>query len=169
MNIRKASLEDAGVLCELGRACFIEAFAHLNDPKDFEKYLKQAFTLSQFEAEVSTEGSVFFLASIGGKPVGYAKLRQATEQGLEGLKAIELQRLYVLKDFYGQQVGRALLDHCLQEATGQQYQVMWLGVWEKNSRAIRFYEKCGFVVFGIHPFAIGKDIQTDYLMKKNLG
>jgi ribosomal protein S18 acetylase RimI-like enzyme len=41
---------------------------------------------------------------------------------------------------------------------------IWLGVWERNGRALAFYRKFGFEVFGDHVFQFGRDPQRDLIM-----
>ena len=81
---------------------------------------------------------------------------------------IELERIYVKRTFQGNQVGHWMLNHIKYIATKKKKNYLWLGVWEKNVNAIRFYEKNGFIKFGEHPYYIGSDKQMDWLMKLNL-
>lgn len=81
---------------------------------------------------------------------------------------MEISRLYVLEEFLGIGLGKDLLDYAFDFARKQGLEYVWLGVWEKNARAIRFYEKNGLVKFGTHPFPFGDEIQTDWLMKKTV-
>lgn len=114
-------------------------------------------------------GSVFFIAEENGSPAGYAKVRnQKTVEALDHLKALEIERLYAVKDWIGKGIGSKLMQHCLDYAFQQGYDVVWLGVWEHNPRAIQFYKQWGFEKFGEHVFMLGSDAQTDHLMKKNL-
>ena len=47
-------------------------------------------------------------------------------------------------------------------------QTMWLGVWERNFRAQKFYRKFSFADIGTHTFVLGHDRQTDLLMALDL-
>jgi len=87
---------------------------------------------------------------------------------LEDWNCIEIERLYAAKEFIGRNVGSKLMECCLQQAFDEGFQLVWLGVWEHNLRAISFYEKWGFEKFGSHPFMLGKDLQTDLLFKKTI-
>ena len=166
-QIRKATATDLQTLCILGRRTFQEAFADTNTPDDLETYLSQAFSADKIAAELQQPGELFFIAFQSGKPAGYAKLRHHNPY-LPGEKAIELQRIYVLSDFQGMQAGKKLLDCCLQLAETEGFEWVWLGVWEHNPKALRFYEKNGFEVFSSHVFRVGTDDQTDLLMKKRM-
>jgi ribosomal protein S18 acetylase RimI-like enzyme len=83
-------------------------------------------------------------------------------------KSLEIERIYVLKEFHGQQVGQMLFDKAIQIAKQQHADYVWLGVWEHNPRAIQFYKKNGFVEFDRHIFHLGNDAQTDIMMKLKL-
>jgi ribosomal protein S18 acetylase RimI-like enzyme len=76
-----------------------------------------------------------------------------------------VQRIYVLQNFHGKNIGQLLLDEVkkIAQTTGVDY--IWLGVWEENHRALQFYTKNGFVVFDKHVFKMGNDEQTDLLMR----
>ena len=82
--------------------------------------------------------------------------------------SLEIARLYVLEEYLGSGLGKKLLDTAVDFAKQHQKKYLWLGVWEHNARAIRFYEKNGLRIFGSHPFPFGDEIQTDYLMRLDL-
>lgn len=169
--VRQATPKDAEILAELAAQTFWDTFhAHpANDPADLSDYMKKAFNISQIRKELADEKAIFLLAEIGGSPVGYAKLLlESTEEPIKAEKPIELCRLYLKKDFIGKGVGRKLMDECLSIAARHGCDVMWLGVWEFNQRAQRFYEKQGFYRVGQHIFQLGSDAQTDFLMQKKL-
>lgn len=171
LNIRQADPEDARLLTDLAYTTFWDAFAHhpKNAPDDLNHYMRQAFNLDQIAAELSDGSSIFLIAEIDGKPAGYAKLiLQSIEDGITAKRPIELSRLYSHQEFLGQGVGQQLMDACFQRAREGGHDVMWLGVWEYNPRAQRFYEKNGFRVVGKHVFQLGADAQTDLLMQREL-
>ena len=101
--------------------------------------------------------------------VGYLKINFGTAQSdIEDDSALELERIYVSKEFQGRQIGSQTLTKVLELAKNQNKQYVWLGVWEQNQGAIRFYERYGFIKFGEHPYYIGSDKQTDWLMRYDL-
>jgi ribosomal protein S18 acetylase RimI-like enzyme len=101
--------------------------------------------------------------------VGYAKLQEnSKEDCVSDDNPIELSRLYVLKDFHGQGIADRLMNECLDIAGRKNYRTMWLGVWEHNFRAQRFYEKLGFVKVGSHVFQLGSDAQIDWVLEKKI-
>jgi len=171
ISIREATVDDAKLLTDLSYTTFWHAFAHhpKNAPDDLAHYMRQAFNEDQIAAELQDPRSVFLLAEIDGKPAGYAKLvKDYIEPGVTAEKPVELNRLYSHQEYIGKGVGQNLMDACFERARNDGHDVMWLGVWEYNPRAQRFYEKNGFRVVGNHTFLLGSDPQTDLLMQREL-
>lgn len=171
IEIRSATADDAKLLTDLAYTTFWDAFADhpKNAPDDLNHYMRQAFSLEQITAELEDPNSVFLIAEIEGEAAGYAKLVLDTiEPGVTADKPIELSRLYSQQKFLGQGVGQSLMDACFDRARQEGCDVMWLGVWEFNPRAQRFYERNGFRIVGSHVFQLGSDPQTDLLMQKEI-
>lgn len=171
INIRHGGIADASVLTELAYKTFWDAFAHhpKNAPADLNHYMRQAFNLEQITTELADENSIFLIADIDGRAAGYAKLiLGSTEEGITAERPIELSRLYSHQEYLGKGVGQNLMDACFDRARVDDHDVMWLGVWEYNPRAQRFYEKNGFRIVGRHTFQLGTDPQTDLLMQKGM-
>jgi GNAT superfamily N-acetyltransferase len=169
--IRHAVPEDAKRLTDLAYTTFWDAFADhpKNAPDDLAHYMRQAFSLEQITAELAEPNSIFLLAEIGGELAGYAKLiLDNSEPGITAERPIELNRLYSQQKYLGQGVGQRLMDACFDLAKERRFDTIWLGVWEFNPRAQRFYEKNGFHVVGKHTFVLGADPQTDLLMQRNV-
>jgi diamine N-acetyltransferase len=169
--IRDATQDDAAALTDLAYTTFWDAFAAhpKNAPDDLADYMAKAFNVEQFARELSDEKSNFLIAEIDGQMAGYSKIVfDYIEPGVVAQRPVELNRLYSRQEFYGQGVGQTLMDTCFTRARELDRDVMWLGVWEYNPRAQRFYEKNGFRVVGKHVFLLGSDPQTDLLMQKEL-
>lgn len=171
IKIRQASAADASVITDLAYTTFWDAFAHhpKNAPDDLNYYMRQAFNLEQITVELEDEKNIFMIAEIEGEPAGYAKIIiDNIEPGITAERPIELSRLYSHQQFLGKGIGQALMDACFERARTENCDVMWLGVWEYNPRAQRFYGKNGFRVVGSHVFQLGEDSQTDLLMQRDI-
>lgn len=169
VTIRSCSLKDAEALVSIGIRTFRDTFDEMNTPENMMLYLNETFTIKKIRAELQEPGSAYFLAESGDTTIGYARLRTGEiPDGLQAQSPIEIQRLYVDKDFIGRRVGYLLMSTCLNYANARKHDVVWLGVWEHNMRARAFYTRAGFEEFGKHVFMLGNDAQTDLLMKKNL-
>jgi diamine N-acetyltransferase len=169
LQIRKASVSDVSVLKAIGRQTFYETFCDTNTEENLTNYLDESFDEKKLLSELANPSSWFYFASIGGKVVGYLKVnigQAQTEFRFDGW--FEVERIYVVQEFWGKSIGQALLDFALSLASEQKSSCVWLGVWEKNHRAIRFYEKNGFTAFDRHIFQVGDDPQWDLLLKKEI-
>jgi ribosomal protein S18 acetylase RimI-like enzyme len=170
ITIREATIEDANIITDLGITTFVATFGPHNTQEDMYKYLREAMSLKQISRELIDKNNTFYLASFDSIPAGFAKLRAThTPPELKGSTAMEIERLYVLPGYQGKKIGAALMEQCIADANNLGYDTIWLGVWEHNPRAIDFYKRCGFEIFGSHDFLLGDDNQTDIMMKKALG
>lgn len=166
MNIRYATTSDAETVSSLGARTFFEAFAKDNTPENMAAYLKASFSPEIQLAELSSAQTIFLIAEAEDVPVGFAQLvLDSSEAELEGLHTVEIRRIYVVQEHIGKGIGRELMSKCLQEARQRGCDSIWLGVWEKNSRAIGFYKKWGFKEVGTHIFQVGDDPQKDFILE----
>lgn len=167
--IRPASPLDLAALQAIGRKTFEEAFAANNSKENLAAYLEEGFSKEKLEAELQNENSRFYFALQEEEIIGYLKVNMGDAQSeKQDPNAIEIERIYVLQQYHGKQVGLLLYEQALTIAKARKAPYMWLGVWEENPRAIRFYQKQGFVEFDEHIFQLGDEAQRDVLMKKTL-
>jgi diamine N-acetyltransferase len=169
IGIRKVTLYDIDQLQKIGRLTFQETFSASNSEENMKNYLKEGFSEEKLTAELKDENSEFYFATLDDEVIGYLKLNFGESQTeLKDNKALEIERIYVSKEFQGKSVGQLLYDKAIQIAKQKNSHYVWLGVWEENPRAIRFYKKNGFVAFDKHIFKLGDDEQTDIMMKLQL-
>lgn len=169
VTIRRAGPEDAGLLAELGARTFKDTFAADNDPQDMASYLASAFSTEQIASELADPLSTWLVAEIEGRAAGYAKLHAGrAHEAVSGPRPVELARIYAAREWLGRGVGLALLESCLEEARAGGHRTIWLGVWERNTRARAFYRKHGFRDIGTQLFQLGSDTQTDAVMEREL-
>ena len=171
MSLRIATPVDARALARAAAAFFVDTFAAANEPEDMDAYLASAFSEDHQRAELSDADSRIWLARIGDDVVGYAHVRRSpAPSSISGARprAVEIARIYAGRRWHGQGVGKALMEACLTTAKEWGGDVLWLGVWEKNPRAIAFYQKHGFQVVGEQPFLLGADLQRDLVMARRL-
>jgi ribosomal protein S18 acetylase RimI-like enzyme len=169
IEIKKVTLNDIDQLQKIGRQTFYETFSVVNTEENLKKYLDEGFSIEILTAELNNKNSEFYFAKLDNNVIGYLKLNFGQSQTeLQDDKALEIERIYVLKEFHGKNVGQLLYDKAIQIAREKSADYMWLGVWEENPRAINFYKKNGFVEFDKHVFKLGNDEQTDIMMKLQL-
>ena len=169
MKIRKVNFQDIDKLKEIGKLTFAETFSSDNSEEDMQKYLEEGFSTEKLKIELTDKNGEFFFAEFDGKVIGYLKVNYGQSQTeMKDENALEIERIYVLKEFHGKKVGQILYNKAIELAEEKSVEFVWLGVWEHNPRAIRFYEKNGFVAFDKHIFKLGNDEQTDIMMKLKL-
>ena len=169
VSIRKINLSDLHNLQTLGIKTFSETFDTTNIQSDMDDYFVKNFNLEKLEQELSNPGSDFYFAELDGEPIGYLKTNRGlaqTESLLE--EALEIERIYVLRKHHGHKIGKNLFVKAIQVARKHTLERVWLGVWEKNTQALNFYQRLGFEKFDTHVFMLGVDAQTDWLMKLEL-
>ena len=169
IHIRQISIHDLPALQTIGRKTFAETFAASNSEENLARYLAEGFSEEKLATELKNESSAFYFAEEEDKILGYLKVNVGEAQNEpQDPDALEIERIYVLQEFHGKGVGLMLYEQALSIAHEQNAPYIWLGVWEENPRAIRFYHKQGFKKFDQHIFQLGEDAQTDILMKLNL-
>ena len=170
MNLRYGNLGDAKMLSELGARTFYDAFAKDNTPENIALYLEKSFSPEIQWNELSAPDNIFLIAETESQPIGYAQLIiDSKDERLQEIKTLEIRRIYAIKEFIGKGVGRALIQATIQEAKQRGCASIWLGVWEKNPRAISFYKNWGFREVGTHIFHLGNDPQRDFILELPLG
>jgi ribosomal protein S18 acetylase RimI-like enzyme len=170
LTIKRATVEDYQLIADLGARTFYETWRPVNTEEDMQEYIAKAFDPKQIKEDLSNEKvNTFFVAFDNEEAVGYAKLRRdRTYPEFEGSTAIELERIYVDKKWQDKYAGRALMDECLKLAKAENFDWFWLGVYIENHKAINFYKKYGFTIFGEKAFQLGDAVDNDYLMKLKL-
>lgn len=167
--IEKIKIDDIEKLQRIAKKTFFETFSPYNSAENMEKYLNDKFSEEKLLSELKNKDSEFFFAIYLGDVVGYLKVNSGDAQTeLQDKNSLEIERIYVLKDFHGKKVGQILYDKALEIAQNKNLQYVWLGVWEENHRAVQFYKKNGFVEFDKHIFKFGDEEQTDLMMRKKL-
>jgi len=166
MIITKVNLIDIDLLKEICIKTFSETFSSANSEEDMDKYLENNFSTKKLNLELIDKASGFYFAKIDNRVIGYLKINIGQSQTeIKSNDSLEIERIYVLKEFHGKNVGQALYEKAIEIAKVKRVKYVWLGVWEQNQRAIRFYQKNGFIPFDKHIFTLGDDKQTDILMK----
>jgi diamine N-acetyltransferase len=167
INIRPARDHEGTLLSELGARAFSQAFAADNTPENMVTYLSGAFSAEKQAEELARPGSRFLILEINGQPAGFAHLLDsAAPECVTGNQPVELSRFYLLDGWKGKGNGSRLMQACIDEARSRGADVIWLGVWEENARAIAFYQKWGYAIVGTHSFQLGDELQQDYIMQR---
>ncbi|MEO6232010.1 MAG: GNAT family N-acetyltransferase [Ferruginibacter sp.] len=164
VTTRRAGIADAEALAEISRQTFYDTFTGTCTEEDMQSFLEQYFNPNQVIKELGNENDNYYLAELNGEVIGYLRFMEDYNSfpHMKQWKALELKRIYINKVHHGKGVAQTLMSLFMNYAIENKYQVVWLGVWEHNMRAQKFYEKYDFVDSGqTHDFPIGNTPQTD--------
>ena len=169
LSLEPCTLKDLAELRQISLTTFCEAFEADNNPEDFQDYIVNAFSEAQLSSELTNPDTRFFFLRHEGALAGYCKLNSNQAQTeMREPEGMEVERIYVLGSWQGRGLGAWMLERIQELARSEGKQYLWLGVWEYNPGAIRFYERLGFVIFDKHPYYIGSDRQMDWMMRLDL-
>ncbi len=166
---RQCTQADLFLLQDISRRTFREAFSDGNDPKELQAYLDRAYEAEKLRSELAKEHSLFYFVYRDGVLAGYLKVNESPAQtDIHDAASLQIERLFITKDCQGLGLGSCLINRAMAMAWTRKKRYIWLGVWEKNDKAISFYKKHGFYRIGEHSFFVGNEEQTDYIMRKDM-
>lgn len=169
LTFHKCTMEDLQKLRDLSKKTYQDTFGGFCSKEIMQTYLSEAFNKEKISQELNNPCSAFYFAYDDKSLVGYIKINDFPAQtDINDEKSLELERIYLLQAFQGHGYGKELLEKAVRIAACKKKKYIWLGVWEKNLKAIRFYSKNGLHKSGEHIFVMGSDQQHDYIMKKEL-
>ena len=156
-KIEKATVKDAAILSIIGKTAFLEAHGHSAPKEDIENYVSNNFTEENFRKELENPQFIFHKIYVDDTIAGYSKIvLNAKNAAIPNENSTNLSRLYLLKDFYGLNLGVELFNFNVNLSKENNQKGMWLFVWVENLRAISFYQKMGFVKVGKFDFKISE-------------
>ncbi|WP_416441420.1 GNAT family N-acetyltransferase [Leeuwenhoekiella sp. A16] len=168
-EIRRVSIDDLDQLQRISKQTFAETFSSGNSEANMNDYLENSFSAKKLQNELNDTNAEIYFVELDKQVIGYLKVNFGQSQTeIKDVNALEIERIYVLSEFHGKKIGQLLYEKAMQISRQRNVDYVWLGVWEENLRAIRFYEKNGFVKFDKHIFKLGDDEQTDIMMKLTL-
>ncbi len=172
MIIQMAEVQREGLkeLQQISKTTFYQSFAEKNTAENMLYFLDHYYSEEKLLSEWMNPNSMFFFARADSKTIGYLKINTGDAQTvLPNVGSLEIERIYIDQSMKGLGIGKLFLDKAFSVARENKLNSIWLGVWEHNTAAIRFYEKNGFQTYDKHVFQLGDDAQTDLLMKKQIG
>jgi diamine N-acetyltransferase len=166
--IRRAGLADAPWLAALAERTFRETYTAHNTAEDMELYVAGHFGPDRQADELRDPATTTLVAEERGQPAGYVQLgRGPAPANVAGPDPMEVVRFYVDRPWHGRGVAQRLMAAAADAARAAGARTLWLGVWERNERAIAFYRKCGFHVVGTQLFVFGSDRQQDLVLERS--
>jgi len=168
-QIKRCTENQLDLLQDISIETYRDTFMDSNSEDVMQSYLDRCLSKKKIEDEFNQPGSVFYFIYSAEQIAGFIKLNEAIAQmDINDEQSLEIERLYIRKDFFRKGFGNLLMDFACDLAKKSNKKYVWLGVWENNTRALAFYKKMGFVKIGEHPFDMGGDIQTDLVLRKML-
>jgi ribosomal protein S18 acetylase RimI-like enzyme len=169
IQLVEVTMKDLEMLQQISRRTFQQAFAAMNTAENMQSFLTEHFSGEKLLGEWSEPDSFFFFAKRNDQPTGYLKVNRGPAQTvLPNKDGLEIERIYVDQELKGRGIGGLFIQKAVEMAKEFGLKYVWLGVWEHNESAIRFYEKKGFRPYSQHIFKLGNDDQTDILMKRDI-
>jgi ribosomal protein S18 acetylase RimI-like enzyme len=169
IRIRRAEDDDALALSVLAERTFRAAFAELNTAANMQLHCAASYGHALQLAEIRGSRRETWVAEAENGLVAFVQLRlDAASPMISGEGPVEIQRFYVDASRHGAGLAHQLMAHVLARAEVAGSGALWLGVWERNSRALAFYRKWGFDVVGEHTFKVGDDPQRDLVMRRDV-
>ena len=167
-NIRRAGLADARILRDLGEESFSHAFEALYDPDDYAAYVAHAYAPARIAADLANPAMAMWIVEADGRAVGYAL---AGPCGLPHAEVTpdcgELKRIYFLRRSQGGGLGKALFGEVMAWLQADGPRTVWIGVWSENDGALRFYGRHGFEKVGEYDFAVGRQIDREFILRRD--
>ncbi|MEM7103395.1 MAG: GNAT family N-acetyltransferase [Bacteroidota bacterium] len=169
ITFRQADIGDLDDVVAIGRETFMVTYSGKNTVEEITRHLDVSFHPDRIKAEILNPESTWFFAELESEIAGFIKLNigKAQTNNPED-NNLEVEKIYLRKNFQGKGLGRAMMDMAVERARAQKVDSVWLGVWEKNPEAIAFYKHYGFRQDGFHPFIFDGELVNDLLMRLDL-
>jgi ribosomal protein S18 acetylase RimI-like enzyme len=169
LKIRKCYKNQITILQNISIKTYYDTFRTFTNKETMKKYLEEAYNITKLSKEIKRKGVFFYFLYKDNEIIGHVKLNKKPFQSdINDEESLEIERIYIQKEHQGNGYGKYLINFSIKMAARLKKKYIWLGVWERNNKALNFYRKMGFEEFGKHPFRMGDEIQTDLLMKKKI-
>lgn len=169
VQITDATTADAALLKQIGATYFYDAYKDVKFDGHLTDYIKTAFIESEIEQQIAGRQAHYMIARNGSNPCGYVKIRwDRTHPNLTTTKNLEVERIYVDRNHWRDGIGKQLLSACIDYGRKNNFEVLWLGVWQKNERAINFYKSQSMEIFGEKKFWVGSEENDDFVLRLSL-
>lgn len=169
IEIKRAKVNDAALLSDLSNVTFIETYRGSCADTDLMDFIDRCFNEEVISKELENPDDFYYISFVDGFAAGYMRLKEDNKDYPfdKSYKALQLKRIYILKEYQDKKIGAALMKAALELAAEKDYEILWLGVWEHNKKAKIFYEKWGFEDPDIpYSFQVGNTTHTDYWLIK---
>jgi diamine N-acetyltransferase len=169
LSIRFATIKDVNLISVLGITANYEAYFEFDPSHEIADYCLSSFNIEAVKNELENPQLIYLIVEYNGNAVGFALIREGKKiKCLADKNAIEIQRIYVIEPMKGKGIGKALMEKCCEIGREKEYETIWLGVWDKNIAAQKFYEKLGMKNIGLTDFSDGKNEFINFVFAKEI-
>ena len=169
VQIEKCNIGDLNSLQQISIQTFRETYTQDNGSAVFEKHIESTFNSTRLSQDLNSANSSFYLLRSSDLVLGYFKINWGAQQSTDmGPSFLEIERIYLLKSAQNKGYGSLMINHIVTIAKEKKFTSIWLGVWQKNPKAIQFYKKMNFIISGSHVFMLDNEAQEDYIMQRSL-
>lgn len=157
------------MLAQLAERFFRDTFGTLNTAEDMDVHARKHYGPDKQLRELEDPSLGYLIAEVDGKAAGFAMIGEPRSESCARFeRPVELFRFYIDNEWHGKGIAVPLMQECYAEARARGGRTVCLNVWQKNPRAIRFYEKVGYRIEGTQPYVLGNDVQTDWVMVRGI-
>lgn len=155
ISLLRLTAADATMLSKIGGASLIESHGHSAPAEVMQAYVDRSFSEEACLAELMDADNIFHGVFYNNQPAGYSKIVFNCSHPAVALQPVtKMERLYLLKGFYHLKLGQQLMQQAIDLSKAAGDRGMWLNVWKRNERALRFYQKQGFETVGESEFVL---------------
>jgi len=170
IKIQKAKIEDLEIIALLGRLTWAESHGqYIDDKNDIPKYLNENFSISKTNQNINDPNIHYSIIYVDDLPAGYAKIVvNKPQENIESRNSCQLERIFILDEFIPLKIGQKLMSFVEKQAKELLLDTIWLTVYIKNNRAIRFYERNDFKNVGELNFSVNEKLYVNIVFSKTL-
>jgi ribosomal protein S18 acetylase RimI-like enzyme len=157
ISITKASVDDCATIAGIGKISVKEAHQDSCSARDLNEFIAGAYNDNSIKKELSDAANIYHLIRVNGSPAGFSKIvLNASHPNIFKKNTTKLDRIYLLKEFFGLKLGYELMTFNIELARNGGQSGMWLFTWVGNTQAVNFYLKTGFEIVGSHNFKVSE-------------
>ena len=157
ISVIKATESDHNSIVSIGKISVEESHRGSSSAEVMNEFLEREYNNDAIKEELNDINNIYYIINYNDKPAGFSKIiLNAKHPNIAAENVTKLDRIYLLKEFYGLKLGLELLNFNIELARNNNQSGMWLYAWIGNNRAIDFYLKAGFTIIGSHKFYVTK-------------
>jgi ribosomal protein S18 acetylase RimI-like enzyme len=169
LAVRLGTPADAYAIADIGARMFAATHTAAFTPYDMATYVLKAFAIDHLRADLADPATRFLVAHLGERLCGFLRLHpDPAPSCVTGTRPVELGRFYLDRPWIGRGVGKLLMKRALAQAASDDYDSVWLHVWNQNTAAIDFYTRWNFTAICSHEAAMRESAPCILVMERKV-